>query len=137
MNYCAILYHKQSTSARTRFLLFNNDSVCAFNKLPEKAHIHAGKLPDPPVHLALVVKELVSRFGLECDALHAEEEFRYLVTTADSEIQATLVGIATIDPPFILAEQMGARFVDLTQTRHLSPAELELLRGAYGLVLGG
>ena len=34
MDYRVILYHKQSTSARTRFLLFASGSVCAFEPIP-------------------------------------------------------------------------------------------------------
>lgn len=137
MPYRAILFHKQATSARTRFLMFEHGSVCAFDGLPQGGVIHAGRLPDPAVHPAVVMHALAERYGFERSWLQPEEGYRYVVEDGDDEIQVALIAIGTTDPPFEHVATIGAKFVDLTQTRHLPVAELELLRGAYELVLGG
>ncbi|MCB1774543.1 MAG: hypothetical protein KDI88_13080 [Gammaproteobacteria bacterium] len=137
MSFRAILFHKQTTSARTRFLMFGHGSVCAFDCLPETAVVLSGRLPDPVIHPVVVLQALVDRYGFEREWLQVEEGFRYAVKHGEEEIQIVLIAIATMDPPFELAEQIDAKFVDLTQARGLPTAELELLRGAYELVLGG
>jgi hypothetical protein len=137
MPYRAILFHKQATSARTRFLMFAHGSVCAFDRLPDDVVIHSGRTPDPAVHPAVVIQALADRYGFDRDWLQAEDGYRYVVKNGDEEIQIALIAIGTMDPPFEHAEAVGATFVDLTQTRQLPVAELELLRGAYELVLGG
>jgi hypothetical protein len=53
------------------------------------------------------------------------------------DIDILLASITTVDPPFEEAEKSNAQFIDLTQARGLPPVELELLRSAYELILGG
>lgn len=137
VDYRAIVFHKQSTSARLRFMRFSHDSVCAFEPIPALAQVHAGAQRNPVMHPAPVVKRLEQEFGLEAGSLHVEEGYRYLVEVPEDEIQIVLVGIDSTDPPFEQAEKLGAVFIDLTQARGLPDVELELLRGAYELVLGG
>jgi hypothetical protein len=137
MDYRAILYHKQATSARLRFLLFAHDSVCAFEPIPTLAQVLAGQQENPAVHPAPVVRQLEQEFGFVAGSLRAEEGYRFLVEVPSRNIQVLLIAIDSIDPPFEVAERIGGRFIDLTQARGLPPVELELLRGAYELVLGG
>lgn len=137
MDYRAILFHKQATSARLRFLLFVNNSVCAFDPIPALAQVHAGCQENPALHPAAVIRELEARLGFASDSLHAEEGYRFVIEVPSQRIQVLLVAIDSIDPPFEQAEAIGARFVDLTQARGLSDVELQLLRGAYELLLGG
>ncbi|MDJ0738506.1 MAG: hypothetical protein QNJ91_02255 [Gammaproteobacteria bacterium] len=137
MDYRAILFHKQSTSARLRFLLFAHDSVCAFGRVPAPARMHVDQREHPALHPAPVVGRLRETYGFEPDTLHAEQGFRVQIEGADARIRIFLVGIDTVDPPFALAETIGGRFIDLTQARGLPPIELQLLRGAYETVLGG
>ena len=59
------------------------------------------------------------------------------VEVPGGSVQILLAEITTIDPPFEAVEQQGARFIDLTQARGLPPVEMEMLRHAYELVLGG
>lgn len=137
MDYRAILFHKQPTSARLRFMRFSHDSVCAFEPIPHLAQAHANQQPNPVMHPATVVQRLEREFGFEAGSLHAEQGYRYSVEVPDEQIQILLVGIDSTDPPFEQAEKIGAEFIDLTQARGLPPLELDLLRGAYELVLGG
>ena len=137
MSYRAIVFHKQATSARLRFLRFAEHSVCAFGALPPLAEVHAGRARNPVVHPAQVVRRLEQEFGFDAGSLRADEGYRFAVEVPDDTIQVALVAIDSIDPPFEQAERIGAKFIDLTQARGLPAVELELLRGAYEHVLGG
>lgn len=132
-----ILYHKQSTSARTRFLKFNEGSVCAFGGLPKLAALSQAKEHKMVVHPAAILKAIETRLGLASGTLRSEGEFHHVVDIPGDRVDVLLAEIQTIDPPFDLAEQADAAFIDLTQARGLPPVELELLRYAYELVLGG
>lgn len=137
MAYRAILYHKHFTSARLRFLLFAHQSVCSPTPIPKLAQAHAGQRVDPVLHPAQVVRKVARAYGLDSGCLRAEEGYRFVVEVPDECIQIVLLAIDSVDPPFDVAERIGGHFIDLTQARELPPVELELLRGAYELVLGG
>lgn len=137
MDYRAILFHKQATSARLRFLRYRYGSVCALDVIPPLAQVHAGRQENPVLHPASALRHLERELGFVRGSLRAEEGYRFLVEVPGGNIQILLVAIDTIDPPFDLARRIGAEFIDLTQARDLARVELELLRGAYELVLGG
>lgn len=138
MDYRVILYHKQATSARTRFLEFAHQSVCAFDAIPMPAQLLVGESSsNTVVHPAAILQEVERRLALPADCLKAEGEFRQNVEVPGKTIQIILAAITTMDPPFEAAEKAGARFIDLTQARGLPRVELELLRHAYELILGG
>lgn len=136
MNYRVILYHKHPTSARTRFLRFSNNSVCAFDKIPKLA-----QLIDKPdaslIYPSAVLKQVEEKLGFDNETLKAEGEYLQTVEVPGETIQIILANITTMDPPVELVEKTGASFIDLTQARDLPQVELELLRHAYELVLGG
>lgn len=137
MDYRVILYHKQATSARTRFLRFAYGSVCAFEPIPMPAQLieeDAGKMVNHP---AAILQEVEKRLDLPAGCLKAEGEYRHTVEVPGRRIQIILANITTMDPPFEQAEKADAGFIDLTQARGLPGVELELLRHAYELVLGG
>jgi len=137
MDYRVILYHKQATSARTRFLRFDNRTVCAFEPLPMPAQLLEESCDNTVIHPAAVLHAVEQRLGLAAGTLKAEGEYRHCVAIPGGQVQIILAGITTIDPPFVQAAQAGAGFIDLTQARGLPQVELELLRHAYELVLGG
>jgi len=137
MDYRIILYHKQSTSARTRFVKFSYNSVCAFEPIPKLAQ-SIETIPENTVLLpSMVLKEAEEKLELEKGLLKAEGGYCHAVEVPGGSIQVILAAINTIDPPFEWAEKIDANFVDLTQARGLPPIELELLRHAYELILGG
>jgi hypothetical protein len=136
MDYRVILYHKQPTSARTRFLKFNHESVCAFEPLP-KLSARVTTLPSTVHHPAAILREIEVRLGLPPESLSNEAEYRQAVEVPGDTIEVLLARINMIDPPFETAERIDASFIDLTQARKLPQVELELLRVAYELVLGG
>lgn len=137
LDFRVILYHKQATSARTRFLKFGNDTVCAFEPLPTPAQLLEAAAGNTVIHPAAVLRAVEQWLGFPAGTLKAEGDFRHSVDIPGGQVQIVLAGIDTIDPPFELAGNAGACFIDLTQARGLPQVELELLRHAYELVLGG
>lgn len=137
MDYRVILYHKQATSARTRFLKLKNDSVCLFDPIPMPAAVMDSVSTNTINHPAAILCEAEKQLDFPAGCLKAEGEYRHTVEIPGQAIQIILAAITTIDPPFEEAEKMGARFIDLTQARGLPEIELLLLRHAYELVMGG
>jgi hypothetical protein len=132
-----VLFHKQGTSARTRFLRFA-DSLLAFASLPEGAVLRAESESQGTVltHPAPVLKQAEDRLGLPPGSLLAEAEFSATVDTPQGAVQVLLAGFTTIDPPFAAANDAGGRFIAITEARGLPPIELELARRAYTAILG-
>ncbi|OOZ36836.1 hypothetical protein [Solemya velesiana gill symbiont] len=137
MEYRIIFYHKHSTSARTRFMLFNEQSVCYPCPFPKLAQLCDEQSDNTVLHPAAILKQIEAEWGLDPDTLKAEGEYQHRVDVPGEEIQIILASIETINPPFEVAEGAGAKFIDLTQARQLPKVELELLRFAYEFVLGG
>jgi len=89
------------------------------------------------IHPASVIKQTEEQLGLLTGDLEVEGEYQASVDVADGQINILLARFTSIDPPFELAENIQASFVDLTQARDLAQVELELLRKAYELIMGG
>ncbi len=134
-----ILFHKQSTSARTRFLRFDgSSSICAFEPLPANAILRdRGAVDDAPLHPGAAVSAAERELGLDRGGLEAEAEFSAVAEADGEPIPVFLVRFTATDPPFDLAEAHRGTFIDLTQARGLPEIELALLRRAYEAVLGG
>jgi len=136
-----ILFHKHGTSARTRFLRFADDTVCAFAPLPPLAQVidETVEVPHPQVecHPAMKLKEAAERLQLPLEMFELESEYCMWVDASGGAIRILLVRLTSIDPPFEAAETIGGQFIDLTQARDLPSVELLLLRRAYEVVLGG
>jgi hypothetical protein len=136
MDYRIILYHKQATSARMRFLKLESNSVCLFDPIPMPAALLDREPTNTVNHPAAILRQAERRFDFPPDCLKAEADFRQTVEVPGGAIQIMLAAIKTMDPPFEAAEQKGGSFIDLTQARGLPEIELLLLRSAYELVLG-
>lgn len=136
MSHRVILYHKQATSARTRFLKFSYGSVCAFEGLPKLAQLTDSNQLNKLLHPASILDQLVQQLGFAASQLQVEGEYLQLVDVPGETIQIMLVAITSIDPPFEWADQLDAQFIDITMARDLPQIELELLRHAYELLLG-
>jgi hypothetical protein len=129
-----ILFHKQKSSARTRFLRFT-DTVVAFAPLPASATLNAesGSVrPHPAAHL----RAAEERLSLPAGSLESVADFSADVATTDGTVPVLLAGFTSIDPPFAAAEAIGARFAPITEARGLPAVELELLRRAYEVLIG-
>ena len=132
-----ILFHKQSTSARTRFLRFADDTVCGFAALPADAVLVDPAADTIAQHPAAAIADAARTLGLAAVDIEAEGGFVAEVEADGTRVAVFLGRFTAIDPPFELAATLGARFVDLTQARDLPAVELALLRRAYETVLGG
>jgi len=130
-----ILFHKQKSSARTRFLRFA-DTVLAFGPLPASATLlteDAGSVrPHPAAHL----RAAEARLALPAGSLEPVPDFQCDVETPAGTVPVLLAGFTSIDPPFAAAEAVGARFSPITEARGLPAVELELLRRAYEILIG-
>jgi hypothetical protein len=130
-----ILAHKQSNSARVRFLCFSH-GICAFAPLPPLSSFDEDA-PAPQVlhHPGVYLRPAELRLGLPEGSLKQEPEFFAVVQTPDEAIEVSLALIATMDPPFAAAEAAGARFIAITDARSCSEVELGLLRRAYSVLV--
>ena len=133
-----IMYHKQSTSARTRFLKLAYGGVCGFSALPSEAVIDETPSTSARVvtHPAAVLRDAEIRLGLAPGSLEAEPGFRCAIAAGDERTEVFLARFTSIDPPFETVQAHGSSFIDLTQARGLPPVELDLLRRSYERILG-
>ena len=130
-----ILAHKQSTSARVRFLCFAH-GICAFAPLPLLSSFDEdAPVPQVVLHPGVYLRPAEERLGLPEGSLKQETEFVATVQTAEEPIAVNLALITTIDPPFAAAEAAGARFIAITEARNCSDVELGLLRRAYPILV--
>jgi len=135
-----ILYHKQSTSGRTRFFRFAHGGVCGFVGLPTLVQVFDEHREKPSssviTHPATLLSHIQHQFALQAADLRIDGEYHEYIDAPNGIINIYLAHFTTIDPPFEMAEKQGGRFVELAQSRDLSRPELELLRRAYTLILG-
>jgi hypothetical protein len=132
-----LLFHKQGTSARTRFVRFG-DSLLAFDPPPAGASLRADDAPPgkPVPHPAALLKLAEGKLGLPGGSLRLEPEFSATLDTPQGEVAVLLAGFTTLDPPFVAADSVGGRFVALTEMRGLPAVEMDLVRRAYTVILG-
>ena len=137
-----IVYHKQATSARLRFLRFAERTVCGFGPLPslavvvdaaEMAQFDTTVVPHPAALIGRMEREL----KLAAGSIALDPQFMARVDVPGGPMTVYAAAFTTIDPPFAAAQAQGGAFIDLTQARDLPPSELELLRRVYSHVLGG
>ncbi len=141
-----VLYHKQQTSARVRFLRQAAGNVCAPTGVPEGARARVGSCARTRsgesgaallTHPAMLLREAERSLALPRGALEPDTGLACQLAADDGFCADVVLGrFTTIDPPFSKAEAVGAGFIDLTQARGLPAAELSLLRLVYEHLLG-
>jgi hypothetical protein len=133
-----VMYHKQATSARTRYLRLQDGGVCAFQPLPADVELSFETTEgDVLPHPGAVIAAAENWLGLEAGGLEFQGEFRAHARTGDHELSVFLLRFTEIDPPFEAAEGVGARFIAITEARGLPSAELEILRKSYEYIMEG
>jgi hypothetical protein len=133
-----ILYHKQATSARTRFLRLDYGGACGFAPLPPGARLAgAEEAAEDSTAVAAAVSAAEGFLGLDSGGLELQPGLRMRLEAPEGDLWVVLARFRDTDPPFALAEAKGARFVALTEMRGLPSLELELLRQAYEWIMGG
>ncbi len=132
-----IMYHKQATSGRTRFVKMPHGGVSAFEPLPVPSQLMDEAQESVVNHPARLVSDAEQQLGMASGSLEVDRDFQAWVDVAGGPIQVFLARFTTIDPPFAEIEQLGGQFINLTDGRGLVPTELELLRLAYESVMEG
>lgn len=135
-----ILFHKQATSAMTRFLRLDGGALVMGGELPNLSQVVTGATPDDEAvlsHPASIAAEIERWLGLESGDLEVEPDYQERVEIPGKVLRIYLARFKTIDPPFAQARAVGGSFVTLTQTRGAMPVELELLRTAYAHIMEG
>ena len=140
-NVRVILYHKTPTSGKTCFLKFDDDAICALGDIPALSEIlepgEQANIDEVVMHPSVLLKEVAQRLGHPAEQLEVDTEYHERVDVAGDCLSVFLVRFTTLDPPAELAEQLNARFISITEARSLGPAELELLRRAYVVIMEG
>lgn len=136
-----ILYHSQSTSARTLFLRHASGSVITPEPLPFLSTVLDEDEADPKetvvfLHPAVLIREYCESLGLPTTLLQAEGEFHERVDTPQQTLSVYLARFTCIDPPRALFAEQGGRFCAITELRGGHPAEMALLQRAYQAVMG-
>jgi hypothetical protein len=136
-----ILYHSQSTSARTLFLRHATGSVIAPEPLPFLSRVldETGQDTGPLrvfLHPASVALDYCTKRGLPASLLQADGNFLELVETPDETFPVYLARFTPIDPPRELFDEQAGKFCAITELRGAHPAEMSLLQRAYQAIMG-
>lgn len=135
-----ILFHKQSTSARVRFLLAENSSICFATEIPALATLveenQLSKDSTVDKHPATAVGELEQQMGLAKGDIELVKDFSLKLDVPNQVIPVYLGYFKNIDPPFDEVATIGAKFIAITEARRLPPVELQLLQKAYQYLMG-
>jgi hypothetical protein len=133
-----ILYYNGAISALTLFLQHPDESVCTPSPLPLLSSVlDDDEMPFSIDHTAPtdIVSAISNAMGLPANLLQANKGYREQVDTPAGIITVYLAQFNALDPPRQLMAEKGCQFKTLTELRNRPPAEMELLRRAYALVM--
>lgn len=137
-NLRVIMYHKYPTSALTQFLM-QDDGVCLPGHLPKLAQLMDADMVTAEqkvvAHPSPLLRHIAEWLELPQEQLELDEDFYEKVDVAGGPLTIYLARFASIDPPVDAAKRIGGRFIPLTEGRSLPPAELNLLRRAYSVIM--
>lgn len=134
-----IFAHTQSISGRLRFIRFTH-GMLGFEPFAADARVRPGdETPSPAVVTlpSVYLADAEKRLGLPSGSLKIEPEYHQSVDTGGASVDVYLARFTTTDPPFEAITAAGARFIAITETRGCPQVELDLLRKAYEVILGG
>ncbi len=131
-----IMYHKHPSSGRTLFLRLNG-TVCHFANLSPQATIADYQTGAEQVfeYPPTLLTDAEARLGLTSGTLVIDRELTAKVTEADRLLDIYLARFKVTDPPFEQIAALDGKFIAITEARSLPPAELELLRLAYSVIM--
>jgi len=135
-----IVFHKHPVSAKVLFLKWAHGGVCGFETLPELANVMDEVQLDQDkvlTHPALVVAWAERTLGLAEGSMDIEAEYLQKVDVPHGSINVYLVGIKGHDTPDEQLAAQGGTLGLITTLRGLPPAEMELLRRAYVVIMEG
>lgn len=136
-----IMYHKTPTSGMTKFLRQDNKTICMFAALPKLAVVlnNDERPRDEKLlsHPSPLLKQAAEWLGMQQNEFEIESEFCEKVDVAGGPVTVYLARVKTLDPPEGYASKVGGKFVTLMEAVGLPPAEMELLRRAYKVIMEG
>jgi hypothetical protein len=124
-----IVYHKQATSARLRFVRFPQSVVAASMEVegdPAIVSPHPGPL----------VTQAAGRLGLPVGELRVDPEFRSRMLVPEGSATVWLGELTATDPPFEAVDKAGGRFALLTELAGIPDTERDVMRDVYEHILG-
>jgi hypothetical protein len=133
-----ILYYNGAISALTLFVEHPDGSVCTpsplptLSSVPDEVEIPLTTVLSAP---ASIVNAISTSMGLPPQLLQANTAYREQVDTPGGVITVYLAYFNALDPPHQLMAGKGCKFRTLTELRNRPPAEMELLRRAYALIM--
>jgi hypothetical protein len=133
-----ILYYNGAISGLTLFVQHADESVCTPFPLPVLSSVlEDDEMPLNIAHTAPadIVSAISNAMGLPANLLQANTGYREGVDTPNGIITVYLAHFNALDPPRQLMTEKGCKFRTLTELRNRPPAEMELLRRAYALVM--
>jgi hypothetical protein len=132
-----ILCHFDSYSTALLFARYGT-SVLTPSPLPEAA----GVMPEPAdtgeeYAPATVLNALTVQYGLDPAHLTLEENFQEWMSSAAGPIRIHLARFTRLDAPRDALEPHGGVFKPISEMRGTPMIELNLLRQAFNLIMGG
>ncbi len=138
INSRVILYYNGAISGLTLFVQHPDESVCTPSPLPALSSVLEDDEMPQNIDLmapAKIVSAISKTMGLPANLLQANTGYREQVDTPGGIITVYLAQFNALDPPRQLMTEKGCKFRTLTELRNRPPAEMELLRRAYALVM--
>ena len=135
-----LLFYKGDISALTMFAQQQNGSVCFPRPLPKLSLAldeDETKINTISMHPATLVNAINQHMQLDNDLLRAEPGFCEQVDAPGGIITVYMARFMLLDPPHALLAMRDCQMKTLPELRGRPPAEMELLRRAYTLVMGG
>lgn len=132
-----ILCHFDSYSTALVFARYG-DSVLAPAPLPETASA-IPVLSDVDAQHApgAVLDAFVARYGLDPTKLKLDDDFQAWLSSDGDPIRIHLARFTTIDAPHEALEPSGGVFKPISGMRGMPMIELNLMRQAFNLIMGG
>lgn len=133
-----ILYYNGAISALTLFAQFPGGSICAPTPLPLLASVLEPNSRSQTIvsaHPASIAGAIGKQLDLPEHLLIAHAGYREQVEVPHGLLTVYLARFDRLDPPHGLMADKGCQLRTLIQLKTQPPAELELLRRAYTLVM--
>ncbi|WP_052807849.1 hypothetical protein [Methyloterricola oryzae] len=132
-----ILCHFDTYSTALLFARFGN-TILAPTPLPESASPAQAPLETGLQHAPeAVLPAIIQQYALETGALKLVAPFQAWVETGQESIRIHLAQFTTFEAPRATFEPHGAIFKPISELRGSPAAELNLLRQAFNLIMGG
>lgn len=132
-----ILCHFDTYSAALLFARYGA-SVLAPSPLPDGASaMPAVAAPGPEYDCAAVLDALGSDFGLDAGQLSPVDGFDEWVMSESAPIRVHLARFTTFEAPRAALEPHGGVFKPISEMRGTPVLELNMLRRAFNLMMGG